>query len=317
MSPSESESSVANASQYVELPLVDTHAHVNLEDFNDDLEELLARSRSGRFPEIRGRQLGDAVVRPFVAGLICPGVDYATSRRALNLAKSHDYVYAAAGVHPNHVALLQPDEWHNICKLVADEVGAGTGDCRIVALGETGLDKYWDDAPFTMQVDYFCRTLELGRLRKLPVIIHSRDANDDLDAILHEFYGSQTPDWPVGVIHSFSGTPVQAERWLELGFCLGFGGFVTYTQKRFSDIWEAAKLAPADRILLETDSPFLTPHPVRGKIDRNEPLMTAFTARRLAELRGVSALEIAQTSTENARRLFKLPRLASAPGVDC
>ena len=294
----------------VYFPIVDTHAHINLDVFDADLDNLIARSREGRFPEIRGRQVGtDAVARPFISGLICPAVDLVTSQRALTLAEKYDFIFAAVGVHPNHVALLQPDEWKRICDLVKMELGRG----RLVGLGETGLDRHWDDSPFELQREFFLKTLEQGRETKLPVLIHSRDANDDLDELLRDFYSNDKPDWPVGVVHSFSGTPAQAERWLDLGFYLGFGGFATYTNRSFSDIWEVARLVPEDRMLLETDCPFLTPHPVRGKVDRNEPILAAFVARRLAELRGASVSQIAQTTKENARRLFSLPPLPDSP----
>ena len=294
----------------VYFPIVDTHAHINLEIFDSDLNELIARSRAGRFPEIRGRQIGtDAVARPFISGLICPAVDLATSERAIALAEKYDFIFAAVGVHPNHVGLLHPGEWEGICDLVKRESGRG----RLVGLGETGLDRHWDDSPFELQREYFLITLEQGRETKLPVLIHSRDANDDLDKLLHDFYSNEKPDWQVGVVHSFSGTPAQAERWLDLGFYLGFGGFVTYTNRAFSDIWEVARLIPEDKMLLETDCPFLTPHPARGKVDRNEPLLAAFVARRLAELRGATVSQIAQTTKENARRLFNLPQLLDSP----
>lgn len=298
----------------IPIPLVDTHAHVNLEEFEADLTELLRRSRAGVFPPIRGRvPKTDPVLRPFVAGLICPAVDLATSQRALEIAERFDFVFAAIGVHPNHVALLNSGEWDEICRLVEEETKSKNKPQKLVALGETGLDRHWDDSPFELQRDFLMRTLEQGRRKRLPVIIHSRDANDDLDQLLREFYSGSRPDWRVGVIHSFSGTPAQAERWLELGFYLGFGGFVTYPSKSFSNIREAALVAPLDRILLETDCPFLTPHPLRGKVDRNEPLLCAFAARQLAEIRGVALSEIARATTENATRLFNLPPIPEEP----
>jgi len=297
------------------LPLIDTHAHVNLDEFAPDLDDLFARSRAGIFPTIRGRQVDDPVMRPFIAGLVCPSVDLATSQRALELASRFNFVFAAVGVHPNHTRLLQEGEWERILELIDRSSRE-----RLVAVGETGLDRYWDDAPFDLQLDYFVKTLELGYEKNLPVIIHSREANDDLDGVLRDFYADKKKAldsrFAFGVVHSFSGTTEQAERWLELGFCLGFGGFVTYTQKKFAEVWAAAKLAPRDKILLETDCPFLTPHPLRGKLERNEPLTTAFVARRLAELRDVSTSEIVEQTFRNATRLFNLPPLAKEPLVD-
>ena len=152
----------------VYIPIVDTHAHVNLDCFEAELDDLIARSREGRFPEIRGRHFGtDPVARPFISGLICPAVDLATSKRAVALAERYDFLFAAAGVHPNHVGLLQQDEWEGICRLVDTESSKG----RLVALGETGLDRHWDDAPFDLQREYFLKTLEQGRKTRLPVIM--------------------------------------------------------------------------------------------------------------------------------------------------
>ena len=296
------------------IPLVDTHAHINLEDFAPDLESLVARSRRGVMPEIKGRDLNDPLFRPFVAGVVCPAVDLQTSLRALELARRYPFVFAACGVHPNHVAILNEGEWDEIKRLIRNEVRETPENRRLVALGETGLDRYWDDSPFDDQLRFFLETIELSQELNLPIIIHSRVANDDLDAVICDRYPLASPsNPPVGVVHSFSGTPEQAARWLDRGFCLGFGGFVTYENKKFAPIWETAKLTPDDRFLLETDCPFLTPHPLRGKLERNEPLATAFVAKRLATLRDASVEEIARLALQNARRLFRLPELPTEP----
>ncbi len=336
------------------LPLVDTHAHLNLDAFAADLDDVVARSRSGRFPEIRGRRVEDALFRPFVAAAVCPAVDLETSLRSLELSRRFDVLFAAVGIHPNHAALAEPGDWEAIERLAlaAVKVDANYADAsfdatdansgvsspldaaKLVAVGETGLDRYWDDAPFDVQSALFLKHLELGRRTGLPVLIHSRDANDDLDAVLRDFYADAAPaDASVplnlpnspnspkptsktpspGVVHSFSGTPEQALAWTELGFYLGFGGFVTYPNRKFAEIAEAARVAPLDRILLETDAPFLTPHPLRGKLERNEPLTTAFVAKRIAELRGLSVADVVRQTTENAARLFRFPTLPTEP----
>lgn len=341
------------------LPLVDTHAHLNLDAFAADLDDVVARSRSGRFPEIRGRRGEDALFRPFVAAAVCPAVDLETSLRSLELSRRFDALYAAVGIHPNHAALAEPGDWEAIERLAlaaavnvdanvsnaanspnspnsANAPAAGSAStaldgAKLVAVGETGLDRYWDDAPFDVQLALFLKHLELGRRTGLPVLIHSRDANDDLDAVLRDFYADaapadasvspNSPDSPnltpkssaPGVVHSFSGTPEQALAWTELGFYLGFGGFVTYPNRKFAEIAEAARVAPLDRILLETDAPFLTPHPLRGKLERNEPLTTAFVAKRIAELRGLSVADVVRQTTENAARLFRFPTLPTEP----
>lgn len=326
------------------LPLVDTHAHLNLDAFAADLDDVVARSRSGRFPEIRGRRVEDALFRPFVAAAVCPAVDLESSLRSLELSRRFDALYAAVGIHPNHAALAEPGDWEAIERLAlaavddvkvdanapnADAAGSAPtalDGAKLVAIGETGLDRYWDDAPFDVQSALFLKHLELGRRTGLPVLIHSRDANDDLDAVLRDFYADasvspNSPDSPnltakspsPGVVHSFSGTPEQALAWTELGFYLGFGGFVTYPNRKFAEIAEAARVAPLDRVLLETDAPFLTPHPLRGKLERNEPLTTAFVAKRIAELRGLSVADVVRQTTENAARLFRFPTLPTEP----
>ncbi len=326
------------------LPLVDTHAHLNLDAFAADLDDVVARSRSGRFPEIRGRRVEDALFRPFLSAAVCPAVDLESSLRSLELSRRYDALFAAVGIHPNHAALVEPGDWEKLERLAlasvdlkADADAANNADsalslaldgAKLVAIGETGLDRYWDDAPFDVQRALFLKHLELGRRTGLPVLIHSRDANDDLDAVLRDFYpdaasdaspeSSNSPnltsDAPSpGVVHSFSGTPEQALAWTERGFYLGFGGFVTYPNRKFAEIAEAARVAPLDRILLETDAPFLTPHPLRGKLERNEPLTTAFVAKRIAELRELSVADVVRQTTENAARLFRFPTLPTEP----
>ena len=294
------------------LPLVDTHAHLNLDAFAADLDDVVARSRSGRFPEIRGRRVEDALFRPFLAAAVCPAVDLESSLRSLELSRRYDALFAAVGIHPNHAALAEPGDWEALERLALD--AATLDGAKLVAIGETGLDRYWDDAPFDVQSALFLKHLELGRRTGLPVLIHSRDANDDLDAVLRDFYPDASSDAPSpGVVHSFSGTPEQALAWTERGFYLGFGGFVTYPNRKFAEIAEAARVAPLDRILLETDAPFLTPHPLRGKLERNEPLTTVFVAKRIAELRDLSVADVVRQTTENAARLFRFPTLPTEP----
>lgn len=303
------------------LPLVDTHAHINLQNFKLDLEDLLERCRQGRFPSVKGRQVDDPILKPFIAGVVCPGVDLASSLEAIELSKRYSFIFAAIGFHPNHTTMMEQDDWEKYEKLVNTSVNNRAHNLpqsltgRIVALGETGLDRYWNDAPFDIQRKYFLKTLKLGVRVQLPVIIHSREANDDVMELLRAFYvkNNCSKIERIGVIHSYNGTLEQAQELVEMGFYLGFGGFVTYTNKKFSELWEVAKQIPNDRILLETDCPFLTPHPLRGKIERNEPLTTAFVARRLAELRNVSTTEIVNQTRQNAIHLFDLPQLAEEP----
>jgi TatD DNase family protein len=174
---------------------------------------------------------------------------------------------------------------------------------RVVALGETGLDRYWDYAPIELQRDYFERHLRISQARDLPVVIHCRDAAADMMPMLRDAVARG----PLrAVMHAFSGDATMAAECLELGLYISFAGNSTYTNKKFQSLREAAISIPADRILIETDSPYLTPEPLRGKQKRNEPALVAHTAASLAALRGVPLEEFDRQTTENARRLFKL-----------
>jgi len=172
-----------------------------------------------------------------------------------------------------------------------------------VALGETGLDRYWDYCPFEVQRDYFGRHLRLSHETGLPVVIHCRESEADLLPMLREAAERGTLQ---GVIHALRGDAAMAEACLDLGLYISFAGMVTYTNKKFRPLKEVAATIPDDRILIETDSPYLVPHPLRGKQKRNEPARVVLTAASLAELRGVSVEQFAEQTTANARRLFGL-----------
>ncbi|MBN2296578.1 MAG: TatD family hydrolase [Pirellulales bacterium] len=258
------------------MHLIDTHAHLDDEQFASDLPQVVARANEAGIETI-----------------ICVGTDVASSSDAIRLAEEHLSIKAAVGIQPNHTAEAQPDAWERICSLA--------GHPQVVALGETGLDSYWDFAPMAVQKDYFDRHLRLGQERDLPVIVHCRDCNDEVVAMLSE----AAARGPVrGLIHSFSGDQAMADACLELGLYISFSGMVTYRNKKFEPLRKVAAGIPRDRLLLETDSPYLIPHPLRGKQKRNEPALVAHTAAALAQLRGQSPQELAQETTNNARRLF-------------
>jgi TatD DNase family protein len=170
----------------------------------------------------------------------------------------------------------------------------------VVALGESGLDRYWDRVPLPLQREWFDRHLALSRETGLPVVIHCRESERD---IIEQLSRSNPPIH--GVLHSFSGCWDDAAAFLELGLYLSFAGMLTFKNKSLDALREVAERAPLDRILVETDSPYLSPHPHRG--ETNEPARVAITAARLAEVRGLSLSELAQATTANARRLFNLP----------
>ena len=228
-----------------------------------------------------------------VVQIVAIGTTAADSAAVVELARTHRGIFAAVGIHPNEAA-------------EADRGGLGRRSSTwprqpgVVAIGETGLDRYWDRTPFPMQQEWFARHLELAHRLDLPVVIHCRDCPRDLIEQMAEL------GRPVrGVQHSFTGTWDDARAFLDLGLHLSFAGMLTYTNKGLDALRDVAARVPLDRILVETDSPYLSPHPFRGQT--NEPARVAVTARRLAEIRGLPPEELARITTENARSLFRLP----------
>jgi TatD DNase family protein len=261
------------------MSLIDTHAHLDAEEFQADRHDVLAEARAAG-----------------VQAVICPAITADSGSAILKLAEQHEEIHAAVGIQPNYCAQAGPNDWDTILTEAAHP--------RVVAIGETGLDRHWDFTPFDLQQEYFDRHLRLAQDRGLPVIIHCREADEDMLAMLRQ----ATARGPLaGVMHSFSGDCGFAEQCLQLGLYVSFAGAVTYRNKKFEPLREAARMVPEDRILLETDSPYLVPHPLRGKQKRNEPRYILHTAERVAELRGVTIEKLAAQTTANARRLFGLP----------
>ncbi|MBN1590166.1 MAG: TatD family hydrolase [Pirellulales bacterium] len=261
------------------MSLIDTHAHLDDSRFDADLDEVVARAAAAG-----------------VERVVCVGISAETSEMAVRLAEQYDLLVAAAGIQPNSCAEAAPGDWRRVEELIEHP--------RVVALGETGLDRYWDYTPFEVQEDYFDRHLRLSQQRDLPVLIHCRDCDEDVLRMLRE----AARRGPVrGLIHAFSGTSAMAEECLSLGLYLSFAGPVSYRNKKFEPLRLVASRVPADRLLVETDSPYLVPHPLRGKLKRNEPSKVALTAAALAELRGCPVEELSCQTTTNARRLFRLP----------
>lgn len=255
-------------------PLVDTHAHLDDTRLSRQLDAVLDRAR------------GVGVQQVVAIGTTADSTD-----AVIDLASTRPGVFAAVGIQPNHVAEAGPGDWGR----VADRVRAP----KVVAVGETGLDRYWDDTPFPQQQDYFDRHLALAAEHGLPVVIHCRECESDIVAQLERL------GRPVsGILHSFTGTWDDAQAFLSLGLHLSFAGMVTFRNPSLDPLREVASRMPLDRLLVETDSPYLSPHPFRGKT--NEPGRVAVTCSRIAELRGMSPAELAGITTENARRLFRL-----------
>ena len=275
--------------------LVDTHCHLDFESFAEDVEAVVARAAEAG-----------------VTRIIVPGLDLDNAPAVLALAERFPGVYAAVGVHPNSAAGWR-DEWIDALRELAQHD-------KVVAIGEIGLDYYWDKTPPPTQHQALTAQLELAVELGLPVIIHNRDASEDVLRLLtavaqgsrdegaREERSSLTPGtWNLepalrGVLHSFAADWATAEAALGLGFYLGFTGPLTY--KKADELRAIAARVPLDRVLIETDAPFLAPHPFRGK--RNEPAHVRLVAERLAEVRGVSLADVAAATTANAQALFRL-----------
>jgi TatD DNase family protein len=276
------------------ISIFDTHAHLDLEPFTDDLDAVIRRIESGIFPDgFAPKELGDQQIE--IVGVLLPGIDASSSRRCVELAVRSPKFYAAAGIHPNDVVKATNNDWQTIEEIVR---------CNdVVAIGETGLDRYWNHTPIEQQINNLWRHIELAKQTAKPIQIHCRDAWNDMLPILRQ--ATQEKNL-TGIIHAFSGKPEQALECVELGFYISFAGSVTYRNAKFSPLRESAKVIPAGRLLIETDSPFMPPHPFRGKLQRNEPAMAAMVAVRLAELRGESLEFISETTMKNAQTILKL-----------
>ena len=257
-------------------PLIDTHAHLDDKQFADDLPAVLERARAAG-----------------VVQIVAVGTTAADSAACVALAGNHADIFATAGIHPNHAAEAAPTAW--------DEVVALAGKREVVGIGETGLDRHWDYTPFAVQKDYFARHLELSRRTHKPVVIHCREADAEMLRMLRADFERRGP--VKGVMHSFVGDAATAEACLAMGLVLSFAGMLTY--KNAQGLRQVAAKLPLDRLMVETDCPYLSPTPVRGK--RNEPANVVHTAACLAGLHGVAPEVLAERTTRTARELFGLP----------
>jgi len=254
---------------------IDTHAHLDDERFHSDLPAVLERAAQAGLERI-----------------IVVATTALDSARCVELGAQHAMLRATVGIQPNHVAEASPTTW--------DEVVALSSRPEVVALGETGLDRYWDRTPFAQQEDYFARHLELARKLDRAVVIHCREAEADTVRMLKADFDKHGPIR--AVMHSFTGDLTTAEACVQMGLHISFAGMLTY--KNAQNLRDVAAKLPLDRVLVETDCPYLAPVPHRGK--RNEPAFVVHTATVLAEAMGVSVDAIAESTTGNARRLFGL-----------
>lgn len=262
------------------MNLIDTHCHLNFHQFDADRAAVVERAA----------QAG-------VTRILIPAVDTESASQAVALAAEYMGVFASVGIHPNDTADFGDAD--------LDRIRALASAPKVVAIGEIGLDYHWDKSPKEAQWRAFEAQLALARELEMPVIIHNREASDDVIAILESWSRDLPPalrDRPC-VLHSFSAPQAVAERALACGFYLGFTGPITY--KNADDLRQIATLMPLDRLLIETDAPYLTPIPYRGQ--RNEPAYVRLVAERIAALRRLPLDEIASATTANTARLFKLP----------
>lgn len=251
--------------------LFDTHVHLNAEQYEDDLQEVINRA-----------------LEKGVQNMVVVGFDEPTIKKAIQIAETYDFIYASVGWHPVDAVDMTDEHLAWIEELAQHP--------KVVALGEMGLDYYWDKSPKEVQKDVFRRQIRLARKVNLPIIIHNRDATEDVVTILKEEHVEEVG----GIMHCFTGSIEVAKQCMDMNMYISFGGPVTF--KNAKKPKEVATELPLDKLLIETDCPYLTPHPFRGK--RNEPGYVSYVAEQIAELKGITYEELAEITTANAKKLF-------------
>lgn len=253
------------------MDLIDSHAHVDFPQFNDDRDTVLRRA-------------GEAGL----VALVNIGTNVDTSRASVELAERYDFIYATVGIHPHDAETATGQALDTLRALAQHE--------KVVAIGEIGLDYYRDYSPRSAQRRALEDQLSLASTLDLPVVIHSRDAHEDVLGTLGDWAGT-------GVLHTYAAGMERLDQVIDMGFFVGLSGPVTYVKA--DELRSVARAVPLDRLLIETDCPYLTPEPYRGK--RNEPAYVKFVAEAVAQARGTSVQQVADATAENARRLFGLP----------
>lgn len=257
--------------------LIDSHAHLDDKRFNPDRDILIKSLKENGV---------DLVLNI--------GADIKTSRASLDLAKKYDNIYAVVGVHPHSAKDLEGSDLSELRKMAKED--------KVVAIGEIGLDFYYDNSPRDIQRKWFIRQVELAQELDMPIVIHSREASQETFDILKEASLKK----PLrGILHSYSGSYEMAMEYIKLGFYIAIGGPVTFKNARVPK--EVAKKIPLDKLLIETDSPYLTPEPYRGK--RNEPMYVKYVAKTIGELRNTSYEEIARATSENLLSLLGIEKV--------
>lgn len=250
--------------------LIDTHSHIDMPDFESDLDSIINNA-----------------INADVKKIVIPSVDVNSFEKVINLSNKYDEIYCALGIHPSEAQKAKDEDFEKIMELSEYK--------KVVAIGECGLDYYWDKTFIEEQKKVFLKQIEIANSLKKALIVHDREAHKDCFDILNQ----NVKDIPV-VMHCFSGSLEFANECIKKGFYIALGGVVTF--KNAKKAHEIAKNIPLEYLLLETDAPYLTPEPYRGK--RNEPAYIKLIATRIAELRGCSLEDIAQATTQNARKVF-------------
>ena len=271
------------------MTLVDSHCHIDGEAFDEDRDEVVRRANDAGVAVMLTIGTGDPHSDDF--------------RKAVAVAEKYENVFASVGVHPHDAKLYDDKAENHLIDLV-------NSSDKVIAWGEIGLDFYYDHSPRDVQIDVFRRQIKTARALDLPIIVHSRDADDETLGVLEEECSGETEngkpktenDFRGGIMHCFGGTPEMAEALMNIGFLISFAGNVTF--KKAENLRDAARVVPLDKLLVETDCPFLTPVPFRGK--RNEPAYVEHTARFLAEFYGVEFEALAAKTTRNFLDFFQL-----------
>jgi TatD DNase family protein len=273
------------------MTFIDSHCHIDGEQFDADRDEVVQRAKDAGVAAMLNIGTGDPHSDAF--------------RRAVAVAEKYETVYASVGVHPHDAKLYDDKAENHLIDLIRSSK-------KVIAWGEIGLDFYYDHSPRDVQTQVFRRQIRTARKLSLPIIIHSRDADDETVEILaEEFAGALPPEGGTqnGIMHCFGGTAKMAEALMPLGFLISFAGNVTF--KKAENLRDAARVVPLEKLLIETDCPFLTPVPFRGK--RNEPSFVVHTAKFLAEFYGLDVEVIASETTRNFLNFFRLDAAGLSP----
>jgi len=256
------------------VSVIDTHCHLDMLSSGEDIGKVVSRAAARS-----------------VSHIITIGIDLKSSKKAIEIAEQHESVYASVGIHPHNVQDVQDNSYYELENLCDNE--------KVVAYGEIGLDFVKQYAPRHIQLEHYIRQVELVKKVELPLVIHDREAHDEILHVLKK----EAPFAAAGVMHCFSGDWQLATQVLELGFFISIPGVVTFNKA--SALQEVAQKSPLDKLILETDAPFLAPDPYRGRT--NIPEYILYTAQKIADLRGISVEEVARITTDNALKLFNIP----------